>query len=70
MKLQKKFIMKTTKNVDSISLLLQGCFTLVTTAMESNLGIIAGISFGIAFFQVKETLFYLWLNSKAPAYMK
>ncbi|KAK2838825.1 hypothetical protein Q7C36_013639 [Tachysurus vachellii] len=30
----------------------QGCFSLVTTAMESNLGIIAGISFGIAFFQL------------------
>ncbi|KAF4085481.1 hypothetical protein AMELA_G00095680 [Ameiurus melas] len=30
----------------------QGCFSLVTTVMESNLGIIAGISFGIAFFQL------------------
>ncbi|MGH0186410.1 UNVERIFIED_CONTAM: hypothetical protein FKN15_021394 [Acipenser sinensis] len=29
----------------------QGCVKLVTTVMESNLGIIAGISFGIAFFQ-------------------
>uniref|UniRef100_A0A4W5RQ67 Tetraspanin n=1 Tax=Hucho hucho TaxID=62062 RepID=A0A4W5RQ67_9TELE len=29
-----------------------GCFSLVTTLMESNLGIIAGISFGIAFFQL------------------
>ncbi|XP_061899346.1 tetraspanin-7 [Entelurus aequoreus] len=29
-----------------------GCFTLVTNVMESNLGIIAGISFGIAFFQL------------------
>uniref|UniRef100_A0A3P9LJP8 Tetraspanin n=1 Tax=Oryzias latipes TaxID=8090 RepID=A0A3P9LJP8_ORYLA len=29
-----------------------GCFALVTTVMESNLGVIAGISFGIAFFQV------------------
>lgn len=29
-----------------------GCFALVTQVMESNLGIIAGISFGIAFFQV------------------
>ncbi|XP_074505520.1 tetraspanin-6 [Sebastes fasciatus] len=29
-----------------------GCFTKVTTTMESNLGIIAGISFGIAFFQL------------------
>lgn len=34
----------------------QGCFSLVTMAMESNLGIIAGISFGIAFFQVKASL--------------
>lgn len=30
----------------------QGCFSLMTTMMEANLGIIAGISFGIAFFQV------------------
>lgn len=30
----------------------QGCFQKVTKALESNLGIIAGISFGIAFFQV------------------
>ncbi|XP_018589191.1 tetraspanin-6 isoform X2 [Scleropages formosus] len=29
-----------------------GCFLLVTTVLESNLGIIAGISFGIAFFQL------------------
>ncbi|XP_015207272.2 tetraspanin-6 [Lepisosteus oculatus] len=29
-----------------------GCISLVTTVMESNLGIIAGISFGIAFFQL------------------
>ncbi|KAI1902576.1 hypothetical protein AGOR_G00017300 [Albula goreensis] len=29
-----------------------GCFALVTSVMESNLGIIAGISFGIAFFQL------------------
>ncbi|KAM3612961.1 uncharacterized protein V6R79_017985 [Siganus canaliculatus] len=29
-----------------------GCFTLVTNVMEANLGIIAGISFGIAFFQL------------------
>lgn len=35
-----------------IRLLFQGCFTLVTNVMEANLGIIAGISFGIAFFQV------------------
>ncbi|KAM4621089.1 tetraspanin-6 [Polymixia lowei] len=29
-----------------------GCFSLVTDLMEANLGIIAGISFGIAFFQL------------------
>ncbi|KAL0974111.1 hypothetical protein UPYG_G00215490 [Umbra pygmaea] len=29
-----------------------GCFSLFTNSMESNLGIIAGISFGIAFFQL------------------
>lgn len=29
-----------------------GCFALVTSVMEANLGIIAGISFGIAFFQL------------------
>uniref|UniRef100_A0A3Q0S812 Tetraspanin n=1 Tax=Amphilophus citrinellus TaxID=61819 RepID=A0A3Q0S812_AMPCI len=29
-----------------------GCFALVTSTMEDNLGIIAGISFGIAFFQL------------------
>lgn len=29
-----------------------GCFSLVSNTMESNLGIIAGISFGIAFFQL------------------
>ncbi|KAM9849818.1 tetraspanin-6 [Aulostomus maculatus] len=29
-----------------------GCFALVSQVMESNLGIIAGISFGIAFFQL------------------
>lgn len=30
----------------------EGCFQKVTKALESNLGIIAGISFGIAFFQL------------------
>ncbi|XP_043113228.1 tetraspanin-7 [Puntigrus tetrazona] len=30
----------------------QGCFSLMTTTLEANLGIIAGISFGIAFFQL------------------
>ncbi|KAM7000249.1 tetraspanin-6 [Tautogolabrus adspersus] len=29
-----------------------GCFALMTDVMEANLGIIAGISFGIAFFQL------------------
>ncbi|XP_028315675.1 tetraspanin-6 [Gouania willdenowi] len=31
---------------------VRGCFSLVTSTMENNLGIIAGISFGIAFFQL------------------
>ncbi|XP_069027338.1 tetraspanin-6 [Embiotoca jacksoni] len=31
---------------------LEGCFAKVTVVMEGNLGIIAGISFGIAFFQL------------------
>ncbi|KAL2077368.1 hypothetical protein ACEWY4_026872 [Coilia grayii] len=31
---------------------LEGCFLKVTKVMESNLGVIAGISFGIAFFQL------------------
>ncbi|XP_066505345.1 tetraspanin-6 [Hoplias malabaricus] len=30
----------------------QGCFSMVTTVLEGNLEIIAGISFGIAFFQL------------------
>lgn len=30
----------------------KGCFLLVTNTMEDNLGLIAGISFGIAFFQL------------------
>uniref|UniRef100_A0A8C1YQ11 Tetraspanin n=1 Tax=Cyprinus carpio TaxID=7962 RepID=A0A8C1YQ11_CYPCA len=30
----------------------RGCFSLMTTTLEANLGIIAGISFGIAFFQL------------------
>lgn len=30
----------------------KGCFLLVSTIMEANLGIIAGVSFGIAFFQL------------------
>ncbi|KAG5843582.1 tetraspanin-7-like [Anguilla rostrata] len=29
-----------------------GCFAMMTSVMESNLGIIAGISFGIAFYQL------------------
>ncbi|XP_017263521.1 tetraspanin-7 [Kryptolebias marmoratus] len=29
-----------------------GCFSLVTNVFESNLGVVAGVSFGIAFFQV------------------
>lgn len=53
-----------------VSLLLQGCFSLVTTAMESNLGIIAGISFGIAFFQVKARFCLLVLNYKTTTFFK
>uniref|UniRef100_A0A673MF20 Tetraspanin n=1 Tax=Sinocyclocheilus rhinocerous TaxID=307959 RepID=A0A673MF20_9TELE len=30
----------------------RGCFSLMTATLEANLGIIAGISFGIAFFQL------------------
>ncbi|XP_016138337.1 tetraspanin-7-like [Sinocyclocheilus grahami] len=30
----------------------RGCFSMMTTTLEANLGIIAGISFGIAFFQL------------------
>ncbi|CAL8263275.1 unnamed protein product [Lota lota] len=30
----------------------KGCFLVVSTIMEANLGIIAGVSFGIAFFQL------------------
>ncbi|XP_013859812.1 tetraspanin-6 [Austrofundulus limnaeus] len=29
-----------------------GCFSLVTKVLEGNLGVVAGVSFGIAFFQV------------------
>ncbi|MEQ2277496.1 Tetraspanin-7 [Xenotaenia resolanae] len=29
-----------------------GCFSLVTNMLEANLGVIAGVSFGIAFFQL------------------
>lgn len=39
--------------------LLQGCFAKVTKVMEDNLGIIAGISFGIAFFQVSRALSFM-----------
>lgn len=35
--------------------LLQGCFFLVTSAMESKMSVVAGISFGIACFQVNVT---------------
>ncbi|KAJ8351188.1 hypothetical protein SKAU_G00226640 [Synaphobranchus kaupii] len=42
------------KNLDKAAkeVYLVGCFSKLTTTMESNLGIIAGISFGIAFFQL------------------
>lgn len=38
---------------------VKGCFVLVSTTMENNLGIIAGISFGIAFFQVSLIFCYM-----------
>lgn len=43
---------------------VKGCFALVSTTMENNLGIIAGISVGIAFLQVCLIFCYmesLWL---------
>ncbi|XP_035525505.1 tetraspanin-7 [Morone saxatilis] len=45
---------ETLKNLDLAGkeVYTTGCFALVTTVMEDNLGIIAGISFGIAFFQL------------------
>ncbi|TRY56892.1 hypothetical protein DNTS_031018, partial [Danionella cerebrum] len=42
--------LKDLKSAESV-VYRQGCFALMTTTMEANLGIIAGISFGIAFFQ-------------------
>lgn len=47
----------------NVCLFLQGCFSLMTTTMEANLGIIAGISFGIAFFQVLPSFYFLLHNS-------
>ncbi|KAE8285714.1 Tetraspanin-7 [Larimichthys crocea] len=45
---------ETLKDIDKAAseVYTKGCFTHVTNMMESNLGIIAGISFGIAFFQL------------------
>lgn len=40
------------KDKDKAPVHTEGCFLKVTKAMEANLGIIAGISFGIAFFQL------------------
>lgn len=37
-----------------IDLNLQGCYELVTSFMETNMGIIAGVAFGIAFLQVQK----------------
>lgn len=34
---------------------LQGCYELVTSFLESNMGVIAGVTFGIAFSQVLKT---------------
>lgn len=39
-------------NFKTSSLCLQGCYDLVTSFMETNMGIIAGVAFGIAFSQV------------------
>lgn len=35
-----------------IMFVFQGCYDLVTSFMETNMGIIAGVAFGIAFSQV------------------
>ncbi|XP_070769057.1 tetraspanin-6 [Enoplosus armatus] len=45
---------ETLKNLDKAEkeVYTTGCFSRVTNTMEANLGIIAGISFGIAFFQL------------------
>uniref|UniRef100_A0A452USM3 Tetraspanin n=1 Tax=Ursus maritimus TaxID=29073 RepID=A0A452USM3_URSMA len=44
----------------SLSLCLQGCYDLVTSFMETNMGIIAGVAFGIAFSQVICLLIFLF----------
>lgn len=41
---------------------LQGCFFLVTSTMESKMSVVAGISFGIACFQVN---LLVWLGRRA-----
>lgn len=50
---------------------LQGCYELVTAFIESNMGIIAGVTFGIAFSQVHPLVlncgFYLIQTSGGPA---
>lgn len=50
---------------------LQGCYELVTAFIESNMGIIAGATFGIAFSQVHPLVlnrgFYLIQTSGDPA---
>lgn len=43
---------ETLKDPEKAPVHTEGCFLKVTKAMEDNLGIIAGISFGIAFFQL------------------
>lgn len=43
---------ETLKDPEKAPVYTEGCFLKVTNAMESKLGIIAGISFGIAFFQL------------------
>lgn len=41
--------------MNELILCLQGCYELVTSFIESNMGIIAGVTFGIAFSQVKHS---------------
>uniref|UniRef100_A0A8C2RT22 Tetraspanin n=1 Tax=Capra hircus TaxID=9925 RepID=A0A8C2RT22_CAPHI len=41
-----------TNSLTTVSLCFQGCYDLVTSFMETNMGIIAGVAFGIAFSQL------------------
>lgn len=40
------------RSVQGMMFVFQGCYDLVTSFMETNMGIIAGVAFGIAFSQV------------------